>query len=129
MTGIWTRRLAILNNSFLTERVFNAKFVTTFSGLYQQVKVVPQWSILLVNLFNIKINGISKCPDARNLLFVYYLICYRSKIPIQSSAKSQKYPNKFNKSVMENGFSKIKNCEDILPAAKTADNSWRFSYS
>ena len=65
-------RLPSIIKSFLSDRKFRVCIGTTLSDIQNQEEGVPQGSILLVTLFNIKINSITNClnPGIDKYLFV-----------------------------------------------------------
>ena len=65
-------RLPNFIKSFLSDRKFQVRIGTTLSDIQNHEEGVPQWSILSVTLFNIKINSITNClnPGIDKYLFV-----------------------------------------------------------
>ena len=47
-------------SNFLSDREFNVRVNSTYSGIQEQEMRVPQGSILSVTLFSIKINNLAK---------------------------------------------------------------------
>ena len=58
-------RLPNFIKAFLSDRKFRVRIGSTLSNIQNQVEGVPQWSILSVILFNIKINSITSCLNPR----------------------------------------------------------------
>ena len=65
-------RLLLFIQILLSERKFRIRVGTSLSDFYDQEMGVPQWSILSVTLFIVKINSITSCirNDVDNSLFV-----------------------------------------------------------
>ena len=100
-------RLPNFIKSFLSDRKFRVRIGTTLSDIQNQEEGVPQGSILLVTLFNIKINSITNClnPGIDKYLFVDdFYITSSSKYIRTAERQLQQGINKMNKWAMINGF-------------------------
>ena len=86
--------------AFLTDRKFQVRIGTTLSDIQKQEERVPQGSILLVTLFNIKINRSTNYlnPGVDSNLYVDdFCITSKSKYIQTAERQLQQSINKINK--------------------------------
>ena len=90
----------------LSDRKFRVRFVTTFSNFHEQKERVHRGSILLVTLFNLKINHITKLlyPGIDDYLYVDNCITSRSKSMRTAKRQQQKCIQKISQWASINGF-------------------------
>ena len=104
-------RLPNFMKAFLSDRKFQVSICSTLSNIQNQKERVPQGSILLVTLFNIKFNSITNCPNPgvdKYLVVDDFCITSTSKYIHTEERQQQQAINKINKCAMINGFKMFK---------------------